>query len=88
MKIIVFGATGTVGRHIVDRALLQGHEVTAFARKAAAVTLSHPRLSVIEGDVMLAGGRPLRRCRARRGDRRARRRTKWDSPISWHQACC
>lgn len=55
MKIIVFGATGTVGRHIVDRALLQGHEVTAFARKAAAVTLSHPRLSVIEGDVMLAG---------------------------------
>lgn len=55
MKIVVFGATGTVGRHIVDRALLQGHEVTAFARNAASVTLRHPRLTVIEGDVMLAG---------------------------------
>lgn len=55
MKIVVFGATGTVGRHIVDRALLQGHEVTAFARNAAPVALRHPRLSVIEGDVMLAG---------------------------------
>lgn len=55
MKITVFGATGTVGRRIVDRALLQGHEVTAFARNAASVAISHPRLSVIEGDVMLAG---------------------------------
>lgn len=55
MKIIVFGATGTVGRHIVDRALLQGHEVTAFARNAASVALNHPRLTIIEGDVLLAG---------------------------------
>lgn len=55
MKITVFGATGTVGRRIVDRALLQGHEVTAFTRNAASVAISHPRLSVIEGDVMLAG---------------------------------
>ncbi len=52
MNIIVFGATGTVGRHIVDRALLQGHDVTAFARSAASVPLSHPNLSVIEGDVL------------------------------------
>ena len=54
MKITVFGATGTVGRRIVDRALLQGHDVTAFARNAASVALSHPRLSVIEGDVLIA----------------------------------
>ena len=55
MKIIVFGATGTVGRRIVDRALLQGHHVTAFARKAGSVELDHPNLTVFEGDVMLAG---------------------------------
>jgi len=55
MKITVIGATGTVGRHIVDRALLQGHEVTAFARNASSVTLGHPNLSIVEGDVMLAG---------------------------------
>ena len=54
MKIIVFGATGTVGRRIVDRALLQGYEVTAFARKAAAVALAHPNLNVLQGDVLVA----------------------------------
>ena len=37
MKIIIFGATGTVGRHLVEQALLQGHQVTAFAREPLAV---------------------------------------------------
>jgi uncharacterized protein YbjT (DUF2867 family) len=32
MKLIVFGATGTIGRQLVDQALAQGHRVTAFAR--------------------------------------------------------
>jgi nucleoside-diphosphate-sugar epimerase len=32
MKLIIFGSTGTVGRHLVDQALSLGHEVTAFAR--------------------------------------------------------
>lgn len=32
MKLIIFGATGTVGRHVVEQALRQGHEVTAFTR--------------------------------------------------------
>ena len=54
MKIVVFGATGTVGRRIVDRALLQGHDVTAFARSASSVVLKNPRLSVVEGDVLEA----------------------------------
>jgi len=29
MKIVVFGATGAAGRHLVDQALAAGHEVTA-----------------------------------------------------------
>ena len=53
-KIIVFGATGTVGRRIVDRALLQGHQVTAFTRNAGAVPLDHPDLSIVAGDVLNA----------------------------------
>lgn len=32
MKVIVFGATGTVGKLAVDRMLKDGHDVTAFAR--------------------------------------------------------
>ena len=32
MRILVFGATGPLGRHVVDRALSAGHQVTAFVR--------------------------------------------------------
>ena len=54
MNIIVFGATGTVGSHIVDRALLQGHHVTAFARRPEAVVLDHLNLTTATGDVLNA----------------------------------
>ncbi|MGB7300362.1 MAG: SDR family oxidoreductase [Burkholderiaceae bacterium] len=33
MKVIIFGATGTVGRHLVEQAVLAGDEVSAFARR-------------------------------------------------------
>ncbi|MFI9635623.1 NAD(P)-dependent oxidoreductase [Nocardia sp. NPDC051929] len=52
MRIAVFGATGTVGRLVVERALREGHEVTAFTRSAASVTQRHERLRVVEGDVL------------------------------------
>lgn len=52
MKLIIFGATGTVGRHVVEQALNQGHQVTAFARNPASLTLQHPRLHLVQGDVM------------------------------------
>lgn len=32
MRIVVFGATGGVGQHVVRRAAERGHEVTAFVR--------------------------------------------------------
>lgn len=51
MRITVFGATGSVGRLVVEQALAQGHEVTAFTRRAASVTATHERLRVVEGDV-------------------------------------
>ncbi|WP_328406868.1 NAD(P)-dependent oxidoreductase [Nocardia sp. NBC_00403] len=52
MKIAVFGATSTVGRQVVEQALAQGHEVTAFTRNAAGVGQRHERLHIIEGDVL------------------------------------
>ncbi|MEV6432832.1 SDR family oxidoreductase [Nocardia sp. NPDC051463] len=52
MKIAVFGATSTVGRQVVEQALTQGHEVTAFTRSAAGVEQRHERLHIIEGDVL------------------------------------
>ena len=51
MNITIFGATGTVGRLVVEQALDQGHDVTAFTRDAGRVTVEHDRLRVVEGDV-------------------------------------
>lgn len=52
MKLLVFGATGSVGSQLVDQALEQGHEVSAFVRDPAALELTNPRLSAIQGDVL------------------------------------
>jgi putative NADH-flavin reductase len=51
MHIVIFGATGLTGRCLVEQALDQGYDVTAFARNPAAVPTSHVRLSIIRGDV-------------------------------------
>lgn len=52
MKLIVFGATGTIGRHLVNQALEGGHAVTAFARNPAALEFRHDALSLRAGDVL------------------------------------
>lgn len=55
MRIAVFGATGTVGRHIVEQALERGYEVTALTRDASRIARTHERLHVVEGDVLDPG---------------------------------
>lgn len=50
MKLIIFGATGGTGRHLIQKALTQGHEVSAFVRDAS--RLNVPGLKIIQGDVM------------------------------------
>lgn len=52
MKLVVFGASGASGRQIVEQALAAGHEVTAFVRNPAAITIKHPKLKVIKGDAL------------------------------------
>jgi putative NADH-flavin reductase len=52
VKVVVFGSTGGTGREIVRQALELGHEVTAFARHAQALGITHERLRVIEGDAL------------------------------------
>jgi putative NADH-flavin reductase len=52
MKITIFGATGKVGRHLVDQALERGDRVTAFVRDPSKLTTQrHERLKVVQGNV-------------------------------------
>jgi putative NADH-flavin reductase len=50
--LLVLGATGRTGRQLVAQALERGYEVTALARDPSRMTLSHPRLKVVRGDVL------------------------------------
>lgn len=52
MKILVFGATGSVGKIFVQQALDENHNVTAFVRRPMAFSMQHPKLSVVQGDVL------------------------------------
>ena len=53
MRVIVFGATGSVGRLAVESLLADGHEVTAFARRPDALEISHYGLSRLAGDALV-----------------------------------
>ena len=50
MKLLVFGASGPTGGHIVAQALEQGHEVTALVRDPGKFAVSHPRLKIALGN--------------------------------------
>ncbi len=52
MNVILFGATGTVGRLAVTELLKAGHTVTAFARKPEKLGLTNPNLRLVAGDAM------------------------------------
>ncbi|MEW7291062.1 NAD(P)-dependent oxidoreductase [Aquimarina sp. 2304DJ70-9] len=53
MKVIVFGSTGTIGKHLIEQSLEKGHEVLAFCRDASKLSeFKHPNLSTTEGDVV------------------------------------
>jgi len=52
MKVLIFGATGTVGRELVTQGLEKGHIVDAFVRDPSKLAISHANLEIIEGDVM------------------------------------
>ncbi|MDJ0748466.1 MAG: NAD(P)H-binding protein [Woeseiaceae bacterium] len=52
LDIVVYGATGEVGSHIVGEALNRGHRVTAVSRKPETVSLQHDNLIVAKGDLL------------------------------------
>ncbi|MDT0321937.1 NAD(P)-dependent oxidoreductase [Streptomyces millisiae] len=51
MRVTVFGGTGAIGRLVVQRLLDDGYQVTALVRTPAKLALTHPRLTVITGQL-------------------------------------
>jgi putative NADH-flavin reductase len=51
MKFTVFGATGAVGREVVTQALDAGHHVIAYVRNPSKLDVTHPKLTVIAGEL-------------------------------------
>jgi putative NADH-flavin reductase len=49
VKVALFGATGKTERHLIEEALVRGHEVTVFARTGSAFV--DPRVRTIHGDL-------------------------------------
>jgi len=54
MRLVIFGATGGTGRRVLERAIAEGHEVTAFVRDPSRMSARHDRLSVVVGDAIEA----------------------------------
>lgn len=50
-KIVIIGATGYVGSAILKEALGRGHQVKAIVRDPSKLTLIHPHLKVVGGNV-------------------------------------
>jgi len=53
MKLVIFGSTAGTGRELLEQALEDGHDVSAFARTPEKIDdLEYPNLQVIQGDVL------------------------------------
>src|SRR2546423_670230 len=50
MQIVIFGATGNVGRPLVQEALSRGHQVVGVVRDPQAVQSPDPRVTLRRGD--------------------------------------
>lgn len=55
LQILVYGATGNIGTHIVDEALARGHFVTAVSRDPTRIEKQHPNLTAAAGDLLDPG---------------------------------
>ncbi|OIK08943.1 SDR family oxidoreductase [Bacillus sp. MUM 13] len=52
MNLLILGATGRVGSHLVTYALQEGHHVTALVRSPEKIEISDEKLAVLEGNVL------------------------------------
>lgn len=51
MKITIFGSTGGTGKELVKQALTEGYDVTAYVRNPTRLSLTHDRLTIVQGNL-------------------------------------
>jgi putative NADH-flavin reductase len=51
VKIIIFGATGGIGRLLVKQALDNGYNVRAYIRNPSKLKMKHQNLETIQGEL-------------------------------------
>jgi len=52
MNIVLFGASGVIGRAILEEALRRKHQVTAAVRQPDKIEVNHDWLSVVHADIL------------------------------------
>ncbi len=52
MDVVVFGASGRIGKAIVQEALKRKHEVTAAVRNPESIELQHERLQIVSANIL------------------------------------
>ena len=55
-SILVIGANGGIGRQTVETALASGFQVTAILRDPSRLSLTHPNLEIVRGDILEPAG--------------------------------
>ncbi|MBU3155778.1 NAD(P)-dependent oxidoreductase [Clostridium estertheticum] len=51
MKVIIFGASGGIGKFAVQHALEKGYEAKAFLRDPSKLTIKHENLTTVQGEI-------------------------------------
>jgi len=51
MKIVIFGASGKTGSLLVDQAVANGHQVTAYVRREGVSFKQHDNLKILKGNL-------------------------------------
>jgi hypothetical protein len=52
MKLAVFGGTSKTGQHIIRQALNADNDVTVLARSPSKLSIQHPKLRIVQGDIL------------------------------------
>lgn len=52
MNILIIGANGGIGRQAVEAGLAQGFRVTAILRDPSKLSIDHPNLQLVKGDIL------------------------------------